>query len=269
MKKFDGRWFLGGSHLTLLLVCIFFYNLQRSPLQIVSAYITGFLIELAFYSLTDKNKERSLFDCLFSSATEAAGLLILVKSTYDWFYIPMTAVAVGSKYFLKKDTKSHLYNPTNFAIVAMFALVPRRFFELRGDEFNISFYPMLHVLVFGVFAVFYGKTWRVTVSYLVTICLLSFLLSVTLGESFIYLLGPEISAIGLIFMFLMITDPKTTPKENVHQYAFGSAVAILLYLLRMNEFYYAHYIALFLVILIRGHYQLLKDLVMKRSIVSG
>jgi Na+-translocating ferredoxin:NAD+ oxidoreductase RnfD subunit len=226
----------------------------------LSCYLTAACIEVILYLLTKKNKARSLKDVLFSSATIAAGLLILVKSTYDWFYVPMACLAVGSKYLFTRTQTAHMYNPTNFAIVTMFALMPREYFELRGDEFNISFYPMLHVLIFGILAVFFGKTWRVTLSYFASILLISLMLSFLMNESFIYLLGPEISSLGLIFMFLMITDPKTCPKESRHQIYFGIAVAFFLCLLRANEIYYAHYLALFVVLLIRGHYLLYRSL---------
>jgi Na+-translocating ferredoxin:NAD+ oxidoreductase RnfD subunit len=259
VNKIDGRWFLGGSHLTLVFVSIAFYNLQRSAFQIISAYTTALIVEFILYKMTEKNKQRTVRDVLFSSATIAAGLLILVKSTYSWFYIPMSAVAVSSKYFFTRTSTAHMFNPTNFAIVSMFALIPRQYFELRGDEFNISFYPMLHVFVFGCFAVYFGKTWRVTLSYFLSIFIISFLISVFNKESFIYLLGPEISAIGLIFMFLMITDPKTCPLLPRHQVLFGISVAVFLYVLRFSEFYYAHYVALFIVLMIRGCYLLMKS----------
>lgn len=264
MGKIDGRWFLGGSHLTLLFISITFFNLQRSAFQIISAYLTAAVIEFAFYRLTDKNKNRSTGDVLFSSATIAAGLLILVKSTYSWFYIPMSAVAIGSKYILKRADDAHMFNPTNFAIVAMFAFIPRQYFELRGDEFNISFYPMLHVCIFGCLAVYFGKTWRVTLSYFLSIITISLIISDLYDESFVYLLGPEIGAIGLIFMFLMITDPKTCPREPRYQVLFGISVGSLLYVLRWFEFYYAHYLSLFIILLIRGHYLVFKAFVEKK-----
>lgn len=254
LKALDGRWFLGGSHFFLLIIAIVFYKLQRSPFQIFSAYACAIIVEIFFFKYTAKNKTRTLFDCIFSACTEAAGLLILVRSPYAWFYIPMSFLAVSSKYIFRRNETQHLFNPTDFAIVTMVALLPKRYFELRGDEFNINLYPMLHVTIFGLFAIYLGKTWRVALSYLITITAVALCLSRITHESPIYLLGSELGATGLIFMFLMITDPKTCPTLPRSQILFGAAIGCLLYLLKFNEYFYPHYFALFVVIVGRGFY---------------
>ncbi len=253
-RKLDGRWFLGGSHFFLLIVAIVFYKLQRSPFQIFSAYACAIMVEIFFFNFTDKNKSRTLFDCIFSACTEAAGLLILVRSPYDWFYIPLSFLAVSSKYLFRTNVARHLFNPTNFAIVTMVALLPKKYFELRGDEFNLNLYPMLHVTAFGLYAIYLGKTWRVALSYFLTIAAISLALSRVIHESPIYLLGPELGSTGLIFMFLMITDPKTCPISPRSQILFGASIACLLHLLKYNEYFYAQYFALFVVIVVRGLY---------------
>lgn len=254
MKKFkvDGRWFLGGSHLTLLLICFYFFDLQRSPFQIVSAYAAALATELVCSFVSKKNSHRTIGDTLFSAATEAAGLLILVRSSFDYAYIIFSIVAVSSKYLLRLDEKRHMFNPTNIAIVTGLVLIPRHYFEVRPDDFSQNIYPILHVFTFGMFAVYFGRTWTVTLSYFSSCCLISLLLTAFSYDTEIYFLGPEIGALGLIFMFLMITDPKTTPATRSGQYLFGASVAVILYVLRHFEVFYAHYFALFLVTLARG-----------------
>lgn len=253
-KKIDGRWLLGGSHFFLLIVTLVFYKLQRSPVQIFTAYATAVIVEIFFYKYSSKNKARRLFDCIFSACTEAAGLLILVRSPYDWLYIPLSFLAVSSKYIFRRSATQHLFNPTNFAIVAAVALLPKKFFEMRGDEFNLNLYPMLHVTLFGLYAVYLGKTWRVALSYFLTIVTISMVLSRLIGESPIYLLGPELGASGLIFMFLMITDPKTSPTSSRGQIWFGMAIGCLMHVLKYNEFFYAQYFSLFVILVARGLY---------------
>ena len=135
LSTLDGRWFLGGSHLTLLIVSIFYFNLARSPFQIVTAYAAAILVELALHRMTGKTKHRSAWDVIFSAATEAAGLLILVKLPNPYAYAMMSAVAVASKYFLRIDEKRHAFNPTNFAIVAALIFTPNELIEIRPDEF--------------------------------------------------------------------------------------------------------------------------------------
>ena len=258
LSKLDGRWFLGGSHLTLLIVSIFYFNLARSPFQIVTAYAAAILVELALHRITGKTKHRSAWDVIFSAATEAAGLLILVKLPNPYAYAMMSAVAVASKYFLRIDEKRHAFNPTNFAIVAALIFTPNELIEIRPDEFNLTYYAIGHVIFFGVFAVILGKTWRVAAAYFCSILLFSGLFSIVERESWIYFLGPEIGAIGMVFMFLMITDPKTTPKSNEMQIVYGVSVGLFLYILRYFEVFYAHFLALFIVTLLRAVFLLLE-----------
>lgn len=254
MKKneIDGRWFLGGSHLTLLLISVVFFSLQRSPFQIVSVYVATLTTELFFSYVSKKNKHRKLGDLLFSAATEAAGLLILVRSSFEYAYIIFGIAAVASKYLLRLDEKRHMFNPTNIAIVTGFVLIPRHYFEVRPDDFSVSLYPILHVLVFGICATYFAKTWTITLSFVSSCCVISLLLSALTQDTEIYFLGPEIGTSGLIFMFLMITDPKTTPTSKIGQYIFGVSIAVFLYTLRYFEVFYAYHFALFLTSLLRG-----------------
>lgn len=253
--KIDGRWFLGGSHVTLLLISYFFYDLQRTPFQIFSAYVAAFCTEIFFFHVTKKNSHRTIGDSLFSAATEAAGLLILVRSSFQFAYVIFAIVAVASKYALRLDERRHMFNPTNVAIVTGLVLIPRVYFEVRSDDFSLGLYPILHVFLFGTVAVYLGRTWMVTLSYITTAFAISFASHLATDQSLIYFIGPELGAIGFIFMFLMITDPRTTPSSKIGQAVFGSAVAVVLYVLRAYEVLYAHFLALFLVTLIRGIYE--------------
>lgn len=252
IAKIDGRWFLGGSHLTLLIVSIVYFNLARSPFQIVTAYLAAVTIELLLHRFTNKTKHRGTLDVMFSAATEAAGLLILVKLNHPYAYAFMSAVAVASKYLLRIDEKRHAFNPTNFAIIASLIFIPNESIEVRSDEFNLTYYAIGHVIFFGIFAVKLGGTWRVSASYFCSVLVLSGLLSLVHNESWIYYLGPELGAIGMIFMFLMITDPKTTPKSHLLQVFYGASVGLVLYVLRYFEVFYAHFLALFVVTLVRA-----------------
>lgn len=166
-------------------------------------------------------------------------------------------VAVASKYLLRLDDKRHMFNPTNIAIVIGLVLIPRHYFEARLDDFSQNIYPIVHVFLFGVLAVYHGKSWAITLSYFATCCLISLTLTGFSYETAIYFLGTEVGALGLIFKFLMITDPRTTPRSKAGQYFFSASVAALLYIFRSFEIFYAHYFAHFVATLVRGIYETL------------
>ncbi len=250
-REIDGRWFLGGSHLMLVLISILFFNLPRSAVQMGFGFTIGILTEFLFFKFTIKYKNKPFKDRAFSAATETAGLLVLLKSHIWWFYGFLSFMAVASKYIFRKDSNSHIFNPTNFAITMGLILLPSYWFAAWADEFMVSLYPMVHVLLFGIFAVWLGRTYVVSISYVTGIIfwvLLFFPVS-SLPKA-IYAFGPEFGTIGLIFLFLMITDPKTAPKKNYHQAIYGFAIAFIHIYLRTQQLLYSRYISLFIVTLV-------------------
>lgn len=248
----DGRWFLGGSHLFLCLISIIFFNFQRSWFQIIVAYLTAITVELVLFKTTSKYKDKKASDRIFSASTEVAGLLILIKSGHPYFYAITGSIAVISKYLFRLNKLQHLYNPTNFAIVMGLLLFPATSFNVLGDEFTLSVYPLFHVLIIGTFAIWRGGTWPVSLAYFVTILLNALMMKFFFHENFYYWFGPEVGVIGLIFIFLMITDPKTTPSSIPNMMLYGFAVAFFKIILKYYEFVYPAYIALMIVIVIRG-----------------
>lgn len=248
----DGRWFLGGSHVLLFLVAWFFFGLQRGIEQILWGYLFTLATEFILYKVTDKYKGKSVWDRMFSAATEISGLIILIRSGHNFFYAITGPMAVMSKYLFRVNKNQHLFNPTNFAIVSGLCLFPATTFNLLTDEYARNTYPLIHVTVLGILAVWRGKTWPVTVGYLGMMLLYSLVHSLFVPGSFIYWFGPEIGAIGLIFLFLMITDPKTTPASISGKFVFGISVAVAKIILKEFEIIYPQFLALFIVTLIRG-----------------
>jgi len=245
-QSIPARFFLTGHHIIMVTMASLFFNLQRSWFQFATAYAFALITELILYSLLEKNRNRSIFDVSFSAIAAASGLLILVRSPNPYFYIPLAILAVGGKYLFPMPNNRHVYNPTNFAICLALAFGPKDFLDLRSDEYSASIYMQLFTLFMGLFAVIKAKVWRITFGYFVSYTVLSLIAAIIAHESFYYFWGPELGAIGLIFMFLMISDPKTTPTPPLNQILFGLAVALNLITLRYYEVFFANFWALFI-----------------------
>ena len=256
-RSLDGRWFLTGSHILLLLVSIVSYHLQRTYTQILFGLACAWCFEALLYYKTTKYARTSLRDRLFSATAECAGLLILLKTHLWWFYGFASLVAIGSKYAFRRDHNRHVFNPTNFAITLSVSFLPSHWFAVWADEYMISWYPMLHVTCFGVLAVWLARSWLITVSYFVGL-LIAFIpfFAMKTGSDWVYALGPEVGAAGLIFMFLMVTDPKSSPRQAKYQIVYGCAIAFLQVILRHQEYLYSRYISLFAVTLVSYALQL-------------
>lgn len=254
-REINGRWFLGGSHITLVIISLIFYRLQRTPVQIAFGILCTFVAEIIFYRTTNKYAPNKTWDRLFSAFTEVAGLLVLLKSHLWWFYGALGIITVIAKYLFRKTFSTHIFNPTNFAITIALTFFPLYWFGAWPDEYMRSWYPMLHITLFGMIAVWLGRTYVVSLAYIVSVifwCLIFF--PARNISDFVYALGPEFGAIGLIYLFLMITDPKTAPVSYKGQAFYAFAIAFVHIFLRNEQYLYSRYVALFIVTL--GYYLL-------------
>ena len=76
--------------------------------------------------------------------------------------------------------------------------------------------------------------WRITLAYLVTIALMSFLMTTIYGGDMFLRLGFELFIGSSIFLaFFMLTDPATTPLTYSGQIIFGAGVGILTLIIQM------------------------------------
>ena len=249
LKRIEGRWFLFGSHLTLFAVAIAHYNLPRSALQIVLAYVVAVGTELGLHFWLKKYPKATTWDRTLSAASEAAGLLLLVRSTLWYYYAIGCFIAVAGKYVFTRHDSVHVFNPTNFAIIVGLALFPINTFELNPDEYSISTYAIFHVMAFGIFAIAFGGTYLVTIGYYLGLLFCAVFAKAFLTTGWVGILYPELGAFGTIFAFLMITDPRTTPARQSYRFLFGLAVAVMVITLRSMQVSFPNFVALFLVTL--------------------
>jgi hypothetical protein len=158
-----------------------------------------------------------------------------------WIFIGTSALAMASKYLIRVGGRP-LFNPSNFALVACFlALGPLHASPLDlwwanpGVPLAIA---MAVILVGGIALALRVRMVGVVLSFWITLAVTAGLLALTghamtarwhvgpiEGRDYWILLltSPEI----LIFLFFMITDPKTAPVGRVARVVYGSAVAAL------------------------------------------
>lgn len=249
LKRIEGRWFLFGSHLTLFAVAMAHYHLPRSAVQVALAYVVAIATELGLHFWLKKYPKATTWDRTLSAASEAAGLLLLVRSTLWYYYAIACFVAVAGKYVFTRHDSVHVFNPTNFAIIAGLALLPINTFELNPDEYSISTYAIFHVMAFGILAVSFGGTYLVTIGYYLGLLGCALFAKTFTTTGWVGTLYPELGAFGTIFAFLMITDPRTTPARQSYRFLFGIAVAVGVIALRAMQVSFPNFVALFLVTL--------------------
>lgn len=249
LAKVEGRWFLFGSHLTLFAVAMRYYHLPRSWVQVVTGYFVAVTTELFLHFWLKKYPKATVFDRTLSAVSEAAGLLLLVRSTLWYYYAVGCFILVVSKYVFTRHDGVHVFNPTNYAIIIGLALFPLNSFELNPDEYSSHTYAIGHVIAFGTLAIAFGRTYFVTIGYFCGLILGARFAPMFGWTGWVGVLYPELGAFGMIFAFLMITDPRTTPQRNAYRLIFGLAVAFGVLLLRSLQVSFPNFLSLFLVTL--------------------
>jgi enediyne biosynthesis protein E5 len=170
---------------------------------------------------------------------------ILIRSPLFWPYALCSAIAITSKYVIRWRGR-HLWNPSNFSISAMLLLVPGVVATLSVQWGN-TIWPMLIVWVLGSLIVYRVKRFHITATYVVSFVALSFVRTAFTGHSFLAEVAPITGPMYQLFVFFMITDPKTTVKPRWAQCLVAFLIALVEMALRLAENIHAPYYALAIV----------------------
>jgi enediyne biosynthesis protein E5 len=182
---------------------------------------------------------------LASSYVSGISIGMLVRSPAFWPYALCSAISITSKYVLRVDGR-HIWNPSNFGIVAMLVLAPDAVASLSVQWGN-TLLPMVVVWCFGSVIIHSLGRFHITATYVLSFVALAFVRSVVTGHPFLSEVAPITGPMYQLFIFFMITDPKTTVRPKWGQCTVAFAVAAVEAIFRLLEFVHAPYYALFLV----------------------
>ncbi len=182
---------------------------------------------------------------LASAYVSGISVGMLVRSPDYWPYAVCSALAITSKYLIRVDGR-HIWNPSNFGIVALLVLAADTVASLSVQWGN-HLLPMAVVWLFGAVIISSIGRFHITLTYVVSFLIFAGMRSAINGHPFQAEVAPITGPMYQLYIFFMITDPKTTVHGRVPQMAVAFLVAVVEAVLRMFEFVHAPYYALFLV----------------------
>ena len=182
------------------------------------------------------------FAHLASSYISGISAGILVRSPEYWPFALCPAIAITSKYVLRWRGR-HLWNPTNFAICALLILAPE-YFSTLSVQWGNTFWPMLIVWVLGALITWRVNRLHITGVYVVSFIVLSLIRSGITGHAFLAEVAPITGPMYQLFIFFMITDPKTTVRSKWGQCVTAFLIALVEMFLRLGQNIHAPYYAL-------------------------
>src|ERR1700736_5802007 len=170
---------------------------------------------------------------------------ILLRSPALWPYGLCSAISITSKYVLRVKGR-HLWNPSNFGICAMLFLAGDTVASL-SIQWGNYLWPMLVIWALGSIIIWRLRRFHITATYVVSFIAFALLRSWITGNPWLSEIAPITGPMYQLFIFFMITDPKTTVRSKTGQCIVVFTVALLETVLRLYQSVYAPYYALFIV----------------------
>lgn len=171
---------------------------------------------------------------------------ILVRSPYFWPFAVCAAISMTSKYVLRVKDR-HIWNPSNFGVSAMLFIAPFAVASL-SIQWGNNIWALLVIWLLGSVIIYRLKRFHITAVYVVSFLVYSLIRSYITGHAFLAEAAPITGPMYQLFIFFMITDPRTTVRsskfaECVVAFLIASAEMVL----RLVEVVHAPYYALFIV----------------------
>jgi Na+-translocating ferredoxin:NAD+ oxidoreductase RnfD subunit len=170
---------------------------------------------------------------------------ILVRSPAFWPYIICSVVSIMSKYVLRIKSR-HIWNPSNFGISVLLFLAPETVATLSIQWGNYLL-PMIVIWCLGSVIIWRVRRFHITATYVLCFIAFAFLRSYITGSPWQSEIAPLTGPMYQLFIFFMITDPKTTVRSKFWQCIVVALVAVAEMILRLEQVVYAPFYALFLV----------------------
>jgi hypothetical protein len=182
---------------------------------------------------------------LASAYISGISIGMLVRSPEFWPYALCSAISITSKYLIRVDGR-HIWNPSNLGIVAMLVLAADTVASLSVQWGN-NLLPMVVVWAFGTVIIRTLGRFHITLTYVASFVGFALVRSLVTGHPFLAEVAPVTGPMYQLFIFFMITDPKTTVKPTWAQCLVAFLVAAVEAVFRLFEFVHAPYYALFVV----------------------
>jgi Na+-transporting NADH:ubiquinone oxidoreductase subunit NqrB len=202
---------------TLLIYGLFALDFEISGLSVTAILGTSLLTQFACTRLWKMPR----FDPR-SALISGLSLCLLFRSNSTAWTITAAVITIACKFVIRFKGK-HLFNPTNFGVVAMILLTGDVWVS-PGQWGNTALFGFT-MACFGGLVVNRAVRSDVTYAFIVCYVALIFGRSILLGEPMTIPIHRLESGALLLFTFFMISDPRTTPNSRAGRILFAAMVA--------------------------------------------
>lgn len=224
----------------ILLAAHLSFGILGSYPKLITAIVASFVTELLLHRLI-----LGSWRDLSSAYITGISVGILIRSPQLWPFAFGSIISIASKYVLRYKGR-HIWNPSNFGVVAMLLLAPQSV-AILSIQWGNNMWAMLIIWIVGAISIYRLRRFHICATYIFSFLIFAILRAWITGDPYLAEISPITGPMYQLFTFFMITDPKTTVSSRWGQYLVVVLIAFVEMIFRLNEAVYAPFYALFIV----------------------
>ena len=177
----------------------------------------------ALLSWYDRGKVVNLLSAYISGISLT--LLLKPQGGALWPFVLGGFIAISSKYVLRYRG-NHLWNPTNFAVSALLLAAPDHV-SVLSHQFGNDVTTNLVIWIFGLIIAARVGVLHITLTYVASFLLLNSARALALGMPVLPEIAPITGPMYQLFIFFMITDPRTVVRGRNRQIVVAISIALM------------------------------------------
>jgi Na+-translocating ferredoxin:NAD+ oxidoreductase RnfD subunit len=226
-RKIDPRYLIAFLITLVMAAAQLRYHMLGSYDRLVLALGVCLATE-ALLSWFDRGKIVNLLSAYISGISLT--LLIKPQGGALWPFALGGFLAISSKYVLRYR-ENHLWNPTNFAIAALLLAAPDRV-SVLSHQFGNDITTNLVIWIFGLIIAARVGVIHITLTYVASFLLLNSVRALAVGQPVLPEIAPITGPMYQLFIFFMITDPRTVVRGRRKQIIVAVLIAVMETLIR-------------------------------------
>jgi Na+-translocating ferredoxin:NAD+ oxidoreductase RnfD subunit len=226
-SKIDPRYLIAFLITLVLVAAQLRYQMLGSYDRLVLALGVCMATE-ALLSWFDRGKVVNLLSAYISGISLT--LLLKPQGGALWPFVLGGFIAISSKYVLRYR-ENHLWNPTNFAVSALLLLAPDRV-SVLSHQFGNDVTTNAVIWIFGLVIAARVGVLHITLTYVASFLILNAARAAVLGQAVMPEIAPITGPMYQLFIFFMITDPRTVVRGRRKQIVVAVLIALMETLIR-------------------------------------
>ncbi|GIQ69358.1 hypothetical protein DUZ99_17170 [Xylanibacillus composti] len=243
--KLDPRYFILAFLLSFVVMGQLFLDFFQKWDTFFASVATTMLVEVV---LCRWIRKKWIFP--LSAFISGIGISLILSSYLVWPYVLAAVLAIATKYVFRLGG-SHVFNPNNVAVVFVLFFLSE-YVVTTPKQWTNDVSVMVIILVLGLVAAYVAGRLDTVLAFAAGFVLFAYVRHAWFDEPLLFAFGPMMGASFQLFVFFMLTDPKTTPAHSSARIILAFCIAAVDAWFRIHAITNSLFYAAFVVTLLFG-----------------